>query len=493
MQGVVLLHIGVEFARKGDLRQAERAFRAAIKVNPDYARAHSHLGHILNQVGRTGEAEAYLCESIRLDPGLPDAYNNLGLLLLDANRLEEAEACLRKAISLDPDSAVLYNNLGLVLEDAGDRCEAEKLYRQAIGLKDDYSDAYYNLANFLKREKRLDEAECCYHRALKLQPKFPLARFALSTLYLLRGQFDNGWKSYNELRMMKARDQLDNIPYWRGESLAGRSILLFHEQGLGDTLQFVRYASKVVAAAAKTVLWVQKPLQRLITTSFPGLSVYAGEARPEGSFDFSCPLPDLPMLFDATEKTIPRTAPYLQAATEIADNWQAILRESGDTRLYRVGIVWAGNPKHHNDRNRSIPFSIFSSLFTTDGIGWVSLQVGSQAEAIREKRLNIADFSGKLTDFAETAGLIKNLDLVITVDSSVAHLAGALGKRTWILLPFAPDWRWQLEREDCPWYPSVRLFRQSQPKDWPEVLQRVKKALGNTIKGVWDDEEAWFD
>lgn len=481
MQAAFLLHIGVKMAKKGDLRQAEQAFLAALRINPGYAQAYSNLGHILNKLGRTTEAEACLRKSIGLNPALPGSYNNLSLILLDTDRLDEAEACLKAAITLDPGSPVLHNNLGLVLEDADRRREAETSYRQAIRLNPGYSDAYYNLANFLKRTQKLAEAESCYRQALKLRPDFRLARFALSTLYLLQGNFENGWESYNELRMKEDAREQGDIPCWQGESLTGRSILLFHEQGLGDSIQFVRYAEKVAAAAAKTVLWIQKPLERLMITSFSGVKIHCG-GRPQEDYDFACSLPNLPMLFNTTEKTIPQSSPYLQTAPEIVARWRAVLQKHGDGDLCRVGVVWAGNPKHHNDRNRSIPFAIFSKLLKISGVKWVSLQVGPQAgEALADRRHTILDFTPDLTDFAETAALIENLDLVITVDSAVAHLAGALGKETWLLVPFAPDWRWQLAREDSPWYPAMRLFRQNNAGNWLNVLLRVKRTLKSKL------------
>lgn len=476
MTAADFLNMGADMARRGKLREAEAAFIEAIILKPDYAQAFCNLGYVLYRVGRLTEAEACLLKSIMLEPDYADAYNNLSLLLMDTGRLAEAEECLVKACELNASSPVYYNNLGLVLEENGRADEAEALFRRAIGLNANYADAQYNLGNLLKHAGKLAAAELCYQQALGARPDFSSARFALSTLYLLAGQFEKGWKSYNELRMHKGCGRKSSAPCWQGEDLTGRSILLFHEQGFGDTIQFVRYAAKVAEMAANTTILVQKPLKGLIAGSFPLLKVYSGEAVKKVHYDYECALPNLPMLFKAREDTI-CNLPYLKAATKTVRKWHAALKEADGGARYRVGLVWAGNPKHHNDGKRSIPLEMFSQLLTTANVSWVSLQVGPHSCAAAGLQLPMLDFSGDIVDFAETAGLIANLDLVISVDSAVAHLAGALGKETWVLLPYAPDWRWQLGREDSPWYSSVRLFRQEKAGAWPEVLQRVKQML----------------
>jgi len=471
MQAIILLNRGVALANAGNFPQAEEAFRQAIELNPDYAKAYSNLGFVLKLSGRLDEAAACLNQAIKLNPNFPDAYNNLSLVLMDTGRLAEAEACLRKALRLNPHSPEIYNNLGLVLEDTERQPAAEISYRRALELRPDYPDAYYNLGNLLKNARRMVEAQAAYHRAIELRPGFTSARFALSTLYLLQGRFADGWQAYNDLRLESGARQ-PKIPCWQGEGLAGRSILLYHEQGFGDTIQFIRYAEKVAESAAKTVLLVQKPLERLVQSSFPSLTVCSGEPDPE-TYDFACSLPNLPMLFNTSADTIPATIPYLRISPEISAAWHRVIGQQPASQSYKIGVVWAGNPKHHNDHNRSIQFRLFRQLFNLAQASWLSLQTGSAAESAGK----LIDLSPRLIDFAETAGAIENLDLIITVDSAVAHLAGAMGKETWLLVPFAPDWRWQLDRKDSPWYPSMLLFRQNRPGDWREVLARVKKAL----------------
>lgn len=474
MMATMLLNLGVSLANKGDLQQAEAAFCQAIRLNPNYAKAYNNLGLILQKTNRFDKAEACLLRAIELAPDSPDTYNNLSLVFMDTARLDEAEACLRQAIKLNPNVPEIHNNLGLVLVDQNRLQEAETAYRRAIRLKPDYPDAHYNLGNLFKNTKRLDEAEREYRYALKLRPGFDTALFALSTLYLLKGQFEKGWENYNKLRMKKHRQP--DICRWRGEDLTGRRILLFHEQGFGDTIQFARYVQKVSELASETVLWVQKPLQRLMASSYTALTVHTGKELPAEPYDFACPLPDLPMIFNSSEKTIPKIIPYIDVSTDISQTWKNTLNNMCGNG-YRIGIVWAGNPKHHNDRNRSIPYAVFRDLFDISNVIWVSLQVGSRAEDLAKTSDKVLDLSQSLSDFAETAGAIANLDLIITVDSAVAHLAGAMGKETWVLLPFAPDWRWQLDRKDSPWYPTMRLFRQNKAGNWQEVLKKVKTAL----------------
>ena len=478
MTAITMLRIGVRLAKQGDWQLAEAAFCRAIQLNPNYAKAYNNLGLLLQKTNRLDKAEACLLRAVELAPASPNIYNNLGLVFIDSGRRDKAEACLRQAIDLNPNIPEFHNNLGLVLEDKNCPREAETAYRTAISLKPDYPDAHYNLGNLCKNTKRLDEAEREYLHALTVRPGFDTARFALSTLYLLQGQFEKGWESYHNLRVKKSR-QLD-IPRWQGEDVTGRRILLFHEQGLGDTIQFVRYAQMVSTLASDTVLWVQKPLQRLLANSYTALTVHSGEEIPAGPYDFACPLPALPMVCRSSENTIPQMTPYIHVPAGIFRNWEIALHNlCGNT--YRIGVVWAGNPKHHNDRNRSIPYDVFRGLFAVGQVCWVSLQLGSRAEDL-VKSDKVADLSQDLSDFAETAGVIANLDLIITVDSAVAHLAGAMGKETWVLLPFAPDWRWQLDRNDSPWYPSVRLFRQDEPGNWQKVVQKVTTALDAKVR-----------
>nr|WP_094605958.1 tetratricopeptide repeat protein [Sporomusa silvacetica] len=471
------LDLGIRLTLRGDLENAVTAFGTAIKLNPKYAPAYNNLGLVLKKTKRLHEAEACFCRAIELKPNDTHAYNNLGLVLMDLGDLQKAEECFRRAIKLDPNQSAIYSNLGTVLEEINQFAEAEIAYRRAVELNPNYPEAHYNLGTFLRVNKQLDEAESCLRRAVELRSDYWEADLSLANLYLLQGIFSVGWGKFERLRQKRYEDTYFKIPSWHGENLTGRSILLYWEYGFGDTIQFVRYAQAVEKLAAKTDLWIQKPLGRLITAAYPNLTIYTGKCPQQEQYDYVCSLLSLPVIFNTCNETIPQAVPYRPASQTASLTWHNALGEIDKGNAYRVGVVWAGHPKHLNNSRRSIPFTIFNNLFSVSKVSWVSLQVGHRAEDLIGTSYNVIDFSRELVDFMETAGLIETLDLVITVDTSVAHMAGTMGKKTWVLLPFDPDWRWQLEREDSPWYPSMRLFRQRKSGDWQEVIERVKLAL----------------
>ena len=473
------LNYGIYLARKGEEEEAIVAFCQAIQLEPKYAKAYNNLGLLLQEKKRLAEAKACLQRSIDLAPDDPVSYNNMGLILLDMRQLKAAKTYLLQAVKLAPQRAEVYNNLGLVYEADNQFGEAENFYRHAISLKPNYVQAYLNLGTLLETTKKLFEAEIYLEKAVKLCPGYSNAIFALATLQLLAGRYESGWEMYDNFRLQQSTHRAQDICRWQGENLANKKILLFYEQGFGDTIQFVRYVNMVAPLALNVVLWVQQPLKELLTSSYPNLTVYAGACLPTGYYDYACSLMSLPRVFHTTAESVPNFVPYIQPSVNVVQKWKTRLATVCNFVMKKVGIVWAGNPQHHNDRNRSIPFKIFSDLLRVGGVNWVSLQVGSRAIDLIDTPIAVIDYSGELVDFSQTSGLIVNLDLVITVDSAVAHLAGAMGKKTWILVPFSPDWRWQLEREDSPWYPQVTLFRQTAVGDWSGVLERLKIELEN--------------
>jgi len=431
------------------------------------------------QQSEWGQAALAFCQVIKLQPNFPGAYQCLGEVLIPIGDWDNAEACFCKVIELDPEIPEAYNHLGVVLKHKNCLDEAEECYRLAIGRDPDYFDAFHNLGNCLKWTQRFDEAEVCYLRALELRPDSEKSRFSLSTLYLLRGQYNKGWKLYDSRFNWQEKFRLD-IPIWQGEALAGRKVLLFYEQGYGDMIQFIRYAKQVAQAAAKTTVWIQKPLERLLATMQNEFSVCVrGRNIDPGEFDFACSVLSLPAKFSAEPETFSSDIPYIHGAKDLSAKWGKIIGDLAGERC-KVGVIWAGNPEHSDDHNRSIPMELFSKLFNKDNICWVSLQVGKKGQELPTSQC-VFDCSGELVDFAETAGVIEHLDLVISVDTAVAHLAGAMGKKTWLLLPYRPDWRWGLEGADTPWYPTMRLFRQQQLGDWQKVLDRVTMALGDLV------------
>lgn len=471
------LDLGIELLKRGDREDAVTAFCLAIKLDGKYVPAYNNLGLVLKDTDRPQEAAACFYRVLELDPDNSYAYNNLGLLWMDAGDREQAAACFRQAIALDPEQAAVYNNLGTVLEEQYCLVEAEAAYRRAVALRPDYPEAQYNLGRFLKAFQRLEEAIPYLQRAVALRPGYQEASYSLASLYLQQGQFAKGWGLYEQSRRRRYGRSYFSAPHWQGETLAGRSILLYWEYGLGDTLQFARYVPCIAALAAKTDIWVQQPLAALLENTYPGLAVYSGADAPAESYDYVCSLMSLPVILETCLESVPPAAPYaLQAGGTASSAWQELLGTMADGG-YRVGLVWAGNPKHKNDDNRSIPFPQMLPLLTVQGVSWISLQVGPRAVDLAGPSCPVLDVSDRLTDFLETARLVAQLDLVITVDTSVAHLAGSLGKETWVLLAFDADWRWLLAREYSPWYPSVKLFRQREPGDWQEVVARVKEAL----------------
>ncbi|WP_169717865.1 hypothetical protein SPSIL_013410 [Sporomusa silvacetica DSM 10669] len=452
------------------------AIEQALGEVPANAETLYKLGTSLYHMNQLQEALTCLLRYIGLQPGNCEAYNLIGNIYAKVNQLDKACSYLKQAIQINPAYAEAYNNLGGVYYQANQLEMAEQILPEAICLRPNFYEAYKNLGTVYSKMNRLKEAEQVLLQAIELKPDYADAIFTLSLVELLTEKFTQGWKNYEYRPSLINRKQPD-IPRWQGEDLSGRSILLYHEQGLGDTLQFIRYAWQVAALGAKTTVWIQTPLAQLEFQGSPAFSLYEGTDSPPEIFDFACPLLSLPLIFSTDAATIPQYSSYIRADANLVQKWREHLKGIHDTGLLKVGVAWAGNHTHTDDHNRSIAFDTFQLLFLLTGLEWISLQVGPKAEEVNCCPSQIRDVSVLLTNFAETAAVIDNLDLVITVDTSVAHLAGAMGKEVWALLSSMPDWRWMLEREDTPWYPSMRLFRQRERGNWVEVLARVKAAL----------------
>ncbi|MBU2699889.1 tetratricopeptide (TPR) repeat protein [Sporomusaceae bacterium BoRhaA] len=477
--------LGILYSRRNMLSKALQSFSRCVDLNPDQPIAHNNLGLTLQKLKRYREAEMSFKKAIELNPQYAKAFNNLGLIYEQLDRLPQAVDMLQHAIKIQPDFLLAYHNLTVILVKINRFAEAENYLRQAIDLKPDFYETYRRLGVVLKKMRRLKEAELAYQKALELadSDQAVSVRHVLGVLYLLCGQFAKGWPHYEYRRIVYEQHiyapptpQISNVPYWQGESLSGKSLILFFEQGLGDTIQFIRYLPQLSKAARKVTVIVQSGLQQLLSYSLNN-NMYNENNLPSEPYDFACSVHSLPALFKTSAETIPNL-PYITVENTFAAKWQNTLGKMIGGRRFRVGVVWAGDPYHENDCNRSIPFATFRQLFNVEKTDWVSLQVGKRAGDL-PLLPNVTNLSPRLTDFHETAGAIKNLDLVISVDSAVAHLAGAMGKRTWTLLPFDCDWRWQLDREDSPWYPSLRLFRQQKPGNWQDVLDRVQNSLRN--------------
>jgi tetratricopeptide (TPR) repeat protein len=466
--------------------QALASCDKALALKPDYPEAHNNRAHALNALKRHEEAVASCDQAIALRPNYPEAYNNRGNALNALARHTAAVASYDKAIAFAPKYAEAYNNRGNGFYHLGRAEEAVASYELAIAIRPDYAEAYNNRGNALTSMQRCTPALASYDRALALKPDYAEACFNKSVLLLLMGRFAEGWRLY-EWRKKKSNPIAANDypqPLWLGETdIAGKTILLTAEQGLGDTIQFCRYAPLVAQRGARVILEVPPQLTRL-AASLSGVAQIVETGRALPAFDLHCPLLSLPLAFKTELATIPAATPYLKAGQDQSKAWHDWL---GAKSRLRVGLVWSGGVRPNQpvsvNQRRNIPLAKFAAL-NNPRVVFYSLQKGQPGEAelaeLKGSPWNgpdILDFTGAIGDFSDTAAFIDNLDLVITVDTAAAHLAGALGKPVWILNRFDTDWRWLLDRTDSPWYPTARLFRQEKPGDWESVVQRVKAAL----------------
>jgi tetratricopeptide (TPR) repeat protein len=452
----------------GRLDEAIASYRKALALRPDGVETLDNLAGALRAQQRPSEAQALYVRALALQPKRIESHIGLGVVLRDQGRLAEAVSCCEAALALAPDHPDAHNNIGVALVDLGRPAEAISHFEKALARQPDRPETHYNLGVALEHQGRYAEALVRYWRALALKPDYPQAHFNRALALLRTGEFDEGWQEY-EWRFVLARyDRNFDRPLWSGEHLAGQTLLVHSEQGFGDTLQFVRYVPAVAERGGRVVVEVPAPLVRLVRT-VAGASQVVAAGDPLPDFDCHCPLLSLPRIFKTTLATIPDTLPYLNVPTNALAAWAE--RIAGASGL-RVGLVWAGTTVG------AIDLGSLQPLWGVAGISWFSLQVGDRSGDISLlDAVKVADLSPWLTDFAETAAAVSHLDLLISVDTSVAHLAGALGRPTWVVLPYAQDWRWLLDREDSPWYPTARLFRQKTAGDWPAVAREVAAAL----------------
>ncbi len=433
--------------------------------------------------GHVADAEKLYRQLLVDLPLNPDVPNLLGSICARSERMEEAERLFRQAVRLSGDFAEYHKNLGAACRRLGKTEEAIAEARRAIELKPDYAEAQMNLSSALTDAERHDEATAAMIRAIEIRPDYAEAHYNLAVQLLLHGDFERGWTEYEWRTRMKSplASRIFFQPLWDGGDLRGKAILIWSEQGLGDVIQFARYLPRLLDRGANVVLETYMPLARLIQQSMPEIKiVVAGAPLPE--FDVHFPLLSLAAMFGTNLATIPANASYLSAPVEMTRAWGRRFAE-GDRSL-RVGLAWAGRNTHINDRNRSMRLNQLVGLKDVAGVTFYSLQKGPARAQIAQSAfaVHLIDWTEKLDDFADTAALVANLDLVITVDTAVAHLAGAIGKPTWVLLPTPPDWRWLLKRSDSPWYPTMRLFRQQGAGDWDGVVAVVAEALGREIR-----------
>ncbi len=453
------------------------SFDRALRLNPNFAEAHSNRGLVLEKLKRPDDAVRSYERAIQADPNYADAYLNRGKAQQSLKRYVDAVQSYDKAIALNPAFAEAYYARGTALHDMERQDETIDSYDKAIALNSGHAEAYSNRGLALEELRRLDEAIENYDRAIRLNPDFVDIRWNKSMAVLTLGRLEEGWQLY-EWRKKKGVPIANHAcpqPAWTGaEDIAGRTVFLYWEQGFGDTLHFCRYARMVAATGARVVMSVQDRLVRLLKQWEPGIEIVGSRDAPP-SYDFHAALMSLPLAFGTTLETIPSEDRYLRADPALVLAWGPRLPAKARPR---IGFVWNGNAAHENDRNRSMALTDMLPLLSF-GADWVCLQKNdTESERTLLRQSNAITFLGdEQRDFADTAAIIEHLDLVISVDTAVAHLAGAMGKPVWIVLSYVHDWRWLLERRDTPWYPATSLYRQPTRGDWPSVIEQIKADL----------------
>ncbi|HWY85712.1 MAG TPA: tetratricopeptide repeat protein [Gemmataceae bacterium] len=474
-------NLGIILKSQGHMARAAECFRQALRANPRHAHAHNNLGNTLREQGKLTEAIACYRQALECGPNLADVANNLGNALKQDGQAAEAIACYRQAVRNNPRHADSYFNLGLALKDQGELALAIAFFREVLRIDPRHVDAHHNLSVALTRSKLILEAVEHNTDALRINPAHAPALWQRSLLRLLVGDFERGWHDYEQ------RWALPNVvprpfakPRWDGSSLAGKTILVYSEQGLGDTIQFVRYLPLVQERGASVVFECQPAVLQLCG-SVRGVHQLVAEGAPLPPFDVQVPLLSLPAVFGTTLATIPAHVPYLGADPGLVEHWR---KELTPPAGFKVGIAWQGNSRNTKDPYRSVSLARFANLARMRGVHLMSLQVGPGAEQLAAFPMPITNLGSRFDpgSLNDLAAALMNLDLVVTVDTAVAHLSGALGVPVWILLPLGPDWRWMLERADSPWYPTMRLFRQSSQGDWNEVFDRVTTEVGALVE-----------
>ncbi|NWF75663.1 MAG: tetratricopeptide repeat protein [Nitrospirae bacterium] len=428
-------------------------------------------------------AISYFKKSISINPLYTEGLCNLGLVLMRKKELDEALACFKKASEIKPYMSEAWGNIGSALYQKGLIEDAIEYYKRALKLKPTLAENWLNIGTCLIDIGKPREAIQYLQKAIEIKPDYALAHFNLSFARLVLGDFKRGWYEYM-WRWGLEEFQIPQFPQplWNGSYLEGKTIYIHGEQGFGDTIQFVRYAPLIVERGGRVIIAVQKVLLSLLK-SVEGISEIVTEGDPLPQFDVHCPLAGLPLAFETDLNSIPSKVPYISVDRELIKKWAEKLK-SARTNL-KVGLAWAGSQSHKKDMFRSINLEQFAPLGDLHNIVFYSLQKGRGSEQAKNPpyRMKLIDLMDEVQDFSDTSAIIENLDLVISVDTSVAHLAGALGKPVWTLLPYAPDWRWLLDREDSPWYPTMRLFRQPKMRDWDSVIRRVVEELRALSKG----------
>ncbi|MFM0235493.1 tetratricopeptide repeat protein [Paraburkholderia sediminicola] len=470
-------NFGVALQAQGSFEVAIEQYRLALAVNPSLVDAHLNLGTALNKLGHYDEALACYQNALAFDPQSAETHFNMGNAYNAQGDHAAAIASFERALALRGDYAEAHINLGSLIGKLGDYAGAESQYRRAVALKPNPTNLVC-LGGSLGAQGRLDEEEGFYRHALALDPNYADAHQNLAWLLLKRGDYKQGWAEFAK-RWRKSDYEAVAVPgvaEWHGEPLDGRRLLLVGEQGFGDHFQFLRFARVLEKLGATVDLCVREPLLPLVER-IPGVH-HAFSGSPHGQYDFWVPLMSVPSCVGTELSTIPADVPYMFADKAKVKTWRKRADAAGKAKR-KVGLVWSGSPTFGNDRYRSMALAALSPLSELDDVAWYALQKGAAHDQLADapEAFRTHDFTADLKSFDDTAALIMNLDLVIAVDTGVAHLAAALGKPVWVLLPANSDWRWLEERSDSPWYPAMKLFRQTRLGDWAPVVERVSEEL----------------
>jgi tetratricopeptide (TPR) repeat protein len=464
----------------GRLSEAEAAYRRAIAINPNDARPHKNLGITLTRQEKYEPAIAAHRAALKLRPDFPDVHNDLGIALARQNKFAEAIASYREALRLRPDYVEVYNNLGNALRNDGQFAESIECYQKAIKLRPNYPDAHNNLGIAYAEAGKFDEAVASYSECIRINPTHVDARMNRALTWLRKGDYAQGWAEYEwrwKKRNLTNRPLIQ--PLWNGFPLQGRRILLITEQGFGDTLQFVRYCPILKAQGATVILECPERLIPLLSKC-PGIDHLVPQGKPVPDYDVYAPLMSVPGMVGTGTENAPAEVPYLHPDSALVEKWR---QELQGIEGFKVGINWQGNPQYAGDRHRSIPLKYFEPLSRIPGVRLISIQKNNGHDQLKElgQKFGIFDLGRRLDEstgpFLDTAAVMQNLDLFITSDTAVAHLAGAMGVPVWMALSTAADWRWMTVREDNPWYPSMRLFRQAEFMSWDPVFARIANEL----------------
>jgi tetratricopeptide (TPR) repeat protein len=476
-------NMGVALAAEKTFLQAIACFRSAIRYQPKYVEAYYGLGNALLELEQLEDAANAFQSAVNIKPDNFDACNNLGLTLNRLGRADEAVVILRQAVRLKPNLKEAHNHLGLAYMEAGDFVAAEASFENALRLNPLFAEAHTNLGSAFKERGRIKEALTCYNLALAVDPNAVTPHWNRSLAWLQLGNYEQGWREY-EWRWKRKETKARRFPepQWDGTQLHGDTILLYMEQGFGDMLQFIRYAPMVAKLGGRVIVAAPPQLTELFSTC-PGIERVISEKEEPPPFDYHASIMTLPSLFQTTLLTVPDQVPYLAADPVKMEIWRERL---SNLPGFKVGIAWQGNPRHKLDRYRSISLSFFEPLSRVNGVTLVSLQkgLGTEQLPIFHDQLPVVSLKPEISSYNDTAAIMKCLDLVVCCDTSVAHLAGALGTRVWVTLATVTDWRWLLDRTDSPWYPTMRLFRQDHLGDWRVVFDRIASELRNLVCGI---------